>query len=168
MVGSTDAHNGLPTTREENNFGKAHIVEPSADRYEHYLIKGVKPELSIMEYDVGASGLAAVWARENTRESIWDAMARKETYATTGTRLRVRVFGGWDFDAEEVHRPDFAREGYARGVPMGGDLTGAPDGKAPSFMIRALRDPDGANLDRIQVIKGWLDGREVREKGRGA
>ena len=157
MIGSTDAHNALPTTREENNFNKAHIVEPSADRAEHFLIKGAKPELSIMVKDLGASGLAAVWARENTRESIWDAMSRKEVYATTGTRLKVRVFGGWDFHANEVHRPDFARQGYARGVPMGGDLTNGPTGKAPRFMIRALRDADGANLDRVQVIKGWLD-----------
>ena len=157
MIGSTDAHGGLPTSREENNFNKAHIVEPSADRAKHFLIKGVKPELSIMVKDLGASGLAAVWARENTRESIWDAMSRKEVYATTGTRLKVRVFGGWDFNANEVHRPDFAKQGYARGVPMGGDLTNGPKGKAPSFMIRAVRDADGANLDRVQVIKGWLD-----------
>jgi hypothetical protein len=157
MVGSTDNHTALPTSREENNFSKASFVEPSADRAEHALVKGETPELSIMEADVGASGLAAVWARENTRESIWDAMARKEVYATTGTRLLVRVFGGWDFKPDEVHRPDFARQGYARGVPMGGDLSNAPKGKAPSFMIRALRDPDGANLDRVQVIKGWLD-----------
>jgi len=182
MVGSTDAHNAIPSTREENSFGKAHIAEPAADRYEHFLIKGEKPELSIMVEDLGASGLAAVWARENTRESIWDAMARKEVFATTGTRLLVRVFGGWDFAAEEVHRPDFAREGYARGVPMGGDMSTAPEGKSPAFMIRALRDPDGANLDRVQVIKGWLDekgqtheriydvavsdGREIGEDGR--
>jgi hypothetical protein len=92
-------------------------------------------------------------------------MARKETFATTGSRLLVRVFGGWDFEADEVHRPDFAREGYKRGVPMGGDLSNAPKGKAPSFMIRALRDPDGANLDRIQVIKGWLDAKgETHER----
>ncbi|MCZ6451680.1 MAG: DUF3604 domain-containing protein [Deltaproteobacteria bacterium] len=164
MIGSSDNHTALPTTREENNFSKASFVEPAPERASHPLVQGAKPELSIMEYDVGASGLAAVWARENTRESIWDAMSRKETYATTGTRLLVRVFGGWDFDPEEVHRPDFAREGYARGVPMGGDLTGAPGGKVPGLMIRALRDPDGANLDRIQVIKGWLDGGEVRER----
>ena len=110
-----------------------------------------------MVKDLGASGLAAVWARENTREAIWDSMARKEVYATTGSRLKVRVFGGWDFKADEVHRPDFAKQGYARGVPMGGDLTHAAKGKTPSFMIRALRDADGANLDRVQVIKGWLD-----------
>jgi len=156
MVGSTDNHTALPTTREENNFSKAHIVEPQADRAQHPLIQGADPALSLMEADVGASGLAAVWARENTREAIWDAMARKETYATSGTRLAVRVFAGWDFEADEVQRPDFAREGYRRGVPMGGDLTDATGGEAPKLMIRALRDPDGANLDRVQVIKGWL------------
>jgi hypothetical protein len=157
MVGSSDNHTALPTTREENNFSKASFVEPSAERYEHPLIVAPDPKNSINLKDVGAAGLAAVWARENTRESIWDAMARKETYATTGTRMRVRVFGGWDFAAEEVTRPDFARSGYARGVPMGGDLTAAPEGRTPRFMIRALRDPDGANLDRIQIIKGWMD-----------
>ncbi|MBN4055128.1 DUF3604 domain-containing protein [bacterium AH-315-K03] len=157
LIGSTDAHGGLPSSREENNFSKAHIAEPAAGRAEHFLIKGEKPELSIMVKDLAASGLAAVWASENTRESIWDAMARKEVYATTGSRLKVRVFGGWDFNANEVHRPDFAREGYARGVPMGGDLTLGPKGEAPKFMIRAIRDADGANIDRVQVIKGWLD-----------
>jgi hypothetical protein len=165
MVGSTDNHTALPTSREENNFSKAYIAEPSAHRYKDVLIQGASPELSLELVDVGASGLAAVWARENTRESIWDAMARKEVYATTGTRLLVRVFAGWDFEADEVHRPDFARTGYARGVPMGGDLSNAPDGKAPAFMIRALRDADGANLDRMQIIKGWLDSRgEVHER----
>jgi len=165
MIGSTDNHTALPTTREENNFSKAPFVEPNAERAFHALVKGDKPELSILVADVGASGLAAVWARENTREAIWDAMARKEVYATTGTRLLVRVFGGWDFEADEVHRPDFARAGYRRGVPMGGDLTDGPRGKAPSFMVRAVRDPDGANLDRIQVIKGWLDSEgEIHER----
>jgi len=165
MVGSTDNHTALPTSREENNFSKAYIAEPSAHRYKDVLIQGESPELSLELVDVGASGLAAVWARENTRESIWDAMARKEVYATTGTRLKVRVFAGWDFEADEVQRPDFAKQGYARGVPMGGDLSNAPDGKAPAFMIRALRDADGANLDRMQIIKGWLDSRgEVHEQ----
>jgi len=165
MIGSTDNHTALPTTREENNFSKAPFVEPNAERALHALVQGDRPELSILVADVGASGLAAVWARENTRESIWDAMARKEVYATTGTRLIVRVFAGWDFEPDEVHRPDAARVGYARGVPMGGDLTDAPSGEAPKLMIRALRDPDGANLDRIQVIKGWLDSSdEVHER----
>jgi hypothetical protein len=91
-------------------------------------------------------------------------MERKEVYATTGSRITVRIFGGWDFTADEVERHDFAREGYARGVPMGGDLTNGPDGKAPSFMIRAMRDSDNANLDRVQVIKGWLDDGELYER----
>jgi len=133
-------------------------VEPSPERVDDVLIQSqVDPALSITAVELGASGLAAVWARENTRESIFDAMARKEVYGTSGTRIAVRVFGGWDFQADEVERPDFARQGYDRGVPMGGDLTDAPAGTAPSFMIRALRDPDNANLDRVQVIKGWLD-----------
>jgi hypothetical protein len=157
LVGSTDNHTALPTSREENNFSKAHLAEPSEHRYEDVLIQGQIPELSLELKDVGASGLAAVWARENTREAIWDAMARKEVYATTGNRLQVRVFAGWDFEADEVQRPDFARQGYTRGVPMGGDLRSAPRGESPKFMIRALRDVDGPNLDRIQVIKGWLD-----------
>jgi hypothetical protein len=155
MIGSSDNHTGLPTTREENNFSKASFVEPSPDRATHYLVKGAKEELSILEKDVGASGLAAVWATENTREAIWDAMARKETYATTGTRLKVRFFAGWDFEKDDVHRPNFAKMGYDNGVPMGGDLYAAPNGKSPKFIIRAIRDADGANLDRVQVIKGW-------------
>jgi len=104
-----------------------------------------------------ASGLAAVWASENTRASLFEAMERRETYATTGPRILVRVFAGWDFTPEDVHLANFAEHGYAHGVPMGGDLTRVPEGKEPNFLIRALRDPDGANLDRVQIIKGWLD-----------
>jgi hypothetical protein len=158
MIGSTDSHNAIPSTREENWFGKIHFVEPSPHRRDGYFIESaVDPAYSIRDVDLGASGLAAVWATENTREAIWDAFARREVFATTGTRLRVRVFAGWDFEEPEVQRPDFARQGYARGVPMGGDLRPGPEGAAPRFMVRALRDPDGANLDRIQIIKGWLD-----------
>jgi hypothetical protein len=108
-----------------------------------------------------AAGLAAVWATDNTREALWDAMARKEVYATTGTRMTVRVFAGWDFTAADVQRPNFAEIGYLRGVPMGGDLSKAPQGKAPAFVIRALRDVDGANLDRVQIVKGWMDGKGI-------
>ena len=158
MVGSSDNHTALATTEEDNWFGKAHILEPGPERYRDVLIRSqVDPSLSITAPELSAAGLAAVWARENTREAIFDALARQEVYATTGTRLLVRVFAGWDFQPDEVERPDFAAEGYRRGVPMGGDLTSAPAGRSPVFMVRALRDPDGANLDRIQIIKGWLD-----------
>jgi hypothetical protein len=139
--------------------------EPAADRYKHEVIRAKKPELNIYSGGEVASGLAAVWAKENTREAIFDAMERKEIYATTGTRILVRVFAGWDFAEDEVSRPDFAQEGYKQGVPKGGDLRNAPKGEAPAFMIRALRDPDGANLDRVQIIKGWLDkGGKLQER----
>jgi hypothetical protein len=158
MIGSTDSHNAIPSTREENWFGKIHFVEPSPHRRDGFFIESaVDPSYSIRDVDLGASGLAAVWATENTREAIWDAFARREVFATTGTRIRVRLFAGWDFEEAEVRRPDFAEQGYGRGVPMGGDLRAGPEGAAPTFMVRALRDPDGANLDRIQIIKGWLD-----------
>ena len=158
MVGSTDNHTGFASTREDNWFGKAPILEPSAERWEDVLVRSpVDPSMSILGGSLSAAGLVGVWARENTRESLWDAMKRKEVYATTGSRISVRVFGGWDFAADEVETHDFAREGYARGVPMGGDLREAPGGEAPKLMIRSLRDPDNANLDRVQVIKGWLD-----------
>ena len=158
LIGSTDTHTSIAATREDNYFGKFTATEPSPERYKHYVIRSnVNDELSTFSYEEVASGLAALWARENTREALFDAMKRKEVYATTGSRILVRIFGGWDFEADEVERPDFADQGYARGVPMGGDLTSAPAGKAPTFMIRALRDADNANLDRVQVIKGWLD-----------
>ncbi|MGH9364223.1 MAG: DUF3604 domain-containing protein [Thermoanaerobaculia bacterium] len=165
LIGSTDSHTALSTTTEDNFFGKTPGTEPSPKRWEHVAIPAMKPELVTRGWALGASGLAAVWARENTRESLFDAMERKEVYGTTGTRMLARVFAGWDFTAGEVSRPDFAAEGYRRGVPMGGDLRDAPAGKAPAFLIRALRDPDGANLDRIQVIKGWLDAKgETHER----
>jgi hypothetical protein len=158
MIGSTDSHVSLSTTREENYFGKLPNEEPSAKRYSGVFVRDKKTgEVIVSTWQLGASGLAAVWAKENTRESIFDALARKEVYGTSGSRLTVRVFAGWDFQPDEVQRPDFAAQGYARGVPMGGDLEDAPANTAPSFMIRALRDPDGANLDRVQIIKGWLD-----------
>ena len=158
MIGSTDAHSGMSSTEEENWIGKATILEPGPERYKDPVLRSsLDPELTVMGYEIGASGLAAAWARENTREAIWDAFKRREVYATTGGRMLVRVFAGWDFSEDELHLPDFAEQGYRRGVPMGGDLTNAPSGHSPRFLIRALRDPDGANLDRIQVVKGWLD-----------
>ena len=157
LSAASDSHTALATTREENFFGKYPHTEPSPDRHNREVIPSEDPELTILTAQEVASGLTAVWARDNTRAEIFDAMKRKEVYATTGTRMRVRVFGGWDFTADEVVRPDFIDQGYQRGVPMGGTLIEAPDGAAPSFIIRALRDADGANLDRIQIIKGWLD-----------
>ncbi|MBW4935958.1 DUF3604 domain-containing protein [Marinobacter sp. F4206] len=171
MIGSTDSHTSLSTTREENFFGKFSGTEPATEaRYTDLVTQDLRENgdgsLDVYHWESLASGLAAVWARENTREAIWDAMARKEVYATTGGRMLVRVFAGWDFKPDEVHRPDFARQGYERGVPMGGDLATAPDGAGgPRFMVRALRDPDGANLDRVQIVKGWLDaGGELQER----
>jgi hypothetical protein len=157
MIGSSDTHTSLSTTREDNFFGKLPHLEPSDHRAEEVLLRNfVDKSPVISSWQMSASGLVAAWARENTRESIFDAMTRKEVYATSGSRIMVRVFAGWDFQAEEVERPDFTAQGYARGVPMGGDLKKAPAGAAPTFMVRALRDPDGANLDRVQIIKGWL------------
>ena len=160
VIGSTDAHTALSTTDESSYFGKVTLLEPSADpiRFEEVIAGRTAPQgHQIPARMIGAAGLAAVWARENTRASLWDAMARKEVFATTGTRIRVRVLGGWNFTASDLHRSDFAKHGYANGVPMGGDLRTASAGQAPSFMVQALRDPDGANLDRLQIIKGWLD-----------
>ena len=163
MVGSTDSHTSLATTEENNYFGKATPAEPSAgeERF-HEMITGFMskpggPDITMRHFQTLASGLAAVWATDNTRELLWDALYRKEVYATTGTRMTVRVFAGWDFEAADVQRPDFAKTGYLQGVPMGGDLRNAAQGQSPTIMIRALRDVDGANLDRIQIVKGWLD-----------
>lgn len=157
MSASTDAHTALPTSREENYFGKYQHTEPSPERHNREVIPADDPALRIMTSQEAASGLTAVWARENTRKALFDAMKRKEVYATTGTRIRVRVFAGWDFTPEDVTTPDFAANGYRHGVPMGGDLRSAVKGQAPTLMVRALRDPDGANLDRVQIVKGWLD-----------
>ena len=163
LIGSTDMHTGLATTTEDNFFGKVVPLEPSADpvRFDEVIIGRVPAGRARKDQNLAretsASGLAAVWARENTREALWDSMSRKEVYATTGTRLIVRVFGGFDFAAADLERSDFAEYGYQGGVPMGGDLKAAPAGKTPTFLIRSMRDADGANIDRIQVVKGWLD-----------
>lgn len=160
MIGSTDAHTSLPTTREENFFGKVAQLEPTADpiRFEEAVAGRLgDPEQVLRAWQTSASGLAAVWAKDNTREAIFDAMMRREVYATTGTRIRVRVFAGYDFESSDLPRSDFDSYGYANGVPMGADLAADADGRAPRFVVRALRDPDGANLDRIQVVKGWLN-----------
>jgi len=157
VLGSTDAHTSLPSPREDNFFGKAHIAEPGKDRINRVLIQGAIPDLSMHIRDLGASGLAAVWANENTRESIWDAMARREVYATTGSRMTVRLFAGWSFSEADLNSPDRAAIGYQKGVPMGGVLSASATKQPLTIMVSAARDPLGANLDRIQIVKGWVD-----------
>jgi hypothetical protein len=155
LVGSTDTHTALATADDDNFFGKTSSSEPSADRAIHPFIK--TKNATIMGWEQTASGYAAVWATANTRESLFDAMKRKEVYATTGPRMIVRFFGGWEFQDKDAQERMPARIGYTKGVPMGGDLRAAPSGKSPTFLVAALKDPIGANLDRIQVIKGWVD-----------
>ena len=147
LVGSTDAHTGLPAVEEDSFMGKTVSAEPSPERWEHIFVSNPKLELKYQYWETTASGYAAVWATENTREAIFDAMARKEVYATTGPRMIIRFFGSWDFEPGDANNRAPARIGYTRGVPMGGDLTGGPDGKSPTFLVGALKDPIGANLD---------------------
>jgi hypothetical protein len=163
MVGASDTHVGLTTMENNNFFHKFTTYEPSADRVVedgeiHFSNKTDDGSAGIAVWQYITSGLTAVWASENTRGAIFDAMERREVYATTGNRMRLRFFGGWNFDAADANTRDLAQVGYAKGVPMGADL---PAGQAadtpPSFLVYALRDPMGANIDRIQIVKGWLD-----------
>jgi hypothetical protein len=162
MIGSTDSHTSLATAQEDNFFGKHSGAEPGPERMSHPFMTNENG--TIMGWQQVASGLAAVWAADNSRESIFDAMSRKETYSTTGSRMIVRFFGGWEFSDGDLQSRQPAFAGYSKGVPMGGDLTSAPDGGAPTFMAYAVRDPIGANLDRIQIVKGWYDGDDLHEK----
>ncbi|HET9951703.1 MAG TPA: DUF3604 domain-containing protein [Candidatus Eisenbacteria bacterium] len=157
LVGSSDAHTGLSAMEEDNFFGKTAPQEPGPERMTKTFFDMPQNGVKIMDWEVGASGYAAVWATENTRASLFDAMQRRETYATTGPRMLVRFFGGWDFAPEDANNRMPAAIGYAKGVPMGGDLRSAPKGKSPTFIAAALKDPIGANIDRIQIIKGWVD-----------
>jgi len=157
LVSGSDAHTALTAMEENNFFGKTVPQEPSPHRMASVFIDNRATGVKVMDWEVGSSGYAAVWAKENTRESLWDAMQRKETYSTTGTRMIVRFFGGWDFVAQDADNRLPADIGYTKGVPMGGDVRAAPQGKSPTFLVAALKDPIGANLDRYQIIKGWLD-----------
>jgi hypothetical protein len=154
LIGSTDSHSGLASAEEDNFWGKFARDSTPGTKRSNDKLGGSKAT----GWSMSASGLAAVWSKANTRDEIFAAFARKETYATTGTRLKVRVFGGWSFEQSALDAADFADIGYAQGVPMGGSLTANSEGKAPQMLIRAEMDPQNANLDRIQVIKGWLDG----------
>jgi hypothetical protein len=167
MIGATDSHTSFGNAEEDNYLGKYAVATPSPDRwlkrFPPLTVPGVLEQFT--EWQSSQSGFAAVWAAENTREAIWDAMYRKEAYATTGPRMTVRFFGGWEYTDEDAVRHNLAAIGYEKGVPMGGDLTNAPRAAAPTFLFSALKDPDGANLDRIQVVKGWRDENgELREK----
>jgi hypothetical protein len=162
MIGSTDSHTGLATADDDNFFGKHSGSEPGPDRMHHPFAKF--GDLAIMGWETLASGYAAVWAAENTREALFDAMERKETYGTTGPRMLVRFFGGWDFESADANTRQPAAVGYQKGVPMGGDLRAAPQGAAPSFLVAALKDPIGGNLDRVQIVKGWTEGNERKER----
>jgi hypothetical protein len=156
MIGATDSHTSLATAEEDNFFGKHAGYEPNPARMSHPFMETDKGK--IVGWQMAASGLAAVWATENTREAIFDAMQRKEVYGTTGPRMVVRLFGGWDFTEQDMNSRIAANVGYQKGVPMGGDLRVMPAGAtAPNFMVYALRDLSGANLDRIQIVKGWQD-----------
>lgn len=150
MIGSTDSHTGMASA-EENNFHGKMAIDSTPETKAKDVIPGTPG------WDMGAAGLVAVYAEQNTRESLFDAMHRKEVYATTGPRIQLRFFGGWEYLASDVSASDRVAIGYKKGVPMGGDLSQAPSGKAPSFMISAMKDPIGANLDRIQIVKGWVD-----------
>jgi hypothetical protein len=160
MIGSTDSHTGLATAEEENFFGKHSGTEPGPERINHPM--GKTENGTYESWDMVASGLAAVWARENTREAIFEAMKRRETYATTGPRMMVRFFGGWDYSDTDARSRLPASAGYSKGVPMGSDLPARPGDGAPSFLVAALKDPISGNLDRIQIVKGWVDKRGKR------
>ncbi|MGD8866543.1 MAG: DUF3604 domain-containing protein [Gemmatimonadales bacterium] len=162
MIGSTDSHTGLATAEEENFFGKHSGVEPSPVRYKHPMAEA--PNGRYESWAMVSSGYAGVWATENTREALFDAMMRKETYATTGPRMLVRFFGGWEFTQADAQHRLPANVGYTKGVPMGADLPPAPADKAPTFLVAALKDPLSGNLDRIQIVKGWLDSRGERHE----
>ena len=153
LIASTDGHNTISTTEEDNFFGKFPESEPGPERMEN----AMAADQLWKNWRIVSSGYAAVWAKENTREAIFDAMKRREVYATTGSRIQVRFFGGWAFEQDDIYSPNYLDRGYSAGVPMGSDLTEAPNNTAPSFMIAAVKDPNGANLDRVQVVKGWLD-----------
>jgi Protein of unknown function (DUF3604) len=165
MIGSTDSHTSLATAESDNFFGKHSGAEPSPERAIHPFMQSADKSVTLFGWEMTASGYAGIWASDNTREAIFDALMRKEVYATTGPRMIVRFFGGWDFKPADAATRNPAEVGYAKGVPMGGDLTAAADGKAPTFLVAALKDPIGANLDRIEIVKGWQDANgELKDK----
>ncbi|MCX2975421.1 DUF3604 domain-containing protein [Halieaceae bacterium IMCC8485] len=174
FVGSTDSHLGTPGATEENDYrGQLGYPDDSPARrlgLESYYDYEGREEVNMEEGGWGfmgptkfsPGGLAVAWADDNTREDIWDALARRETYSTSGTRIQVRFFGGFDFDGDAHQRNNFIKQGYRKGVPMGGELAAAADGQSPTFIVAALRDPQNAPLQKLQVIKGWVENGEAR------
>ena len=156
LVGSTDSHTAMSTADDNNFWGKIAPNEPNPERWKHPFVKTDKG--TIMGWEQTSSGYAAVWSTANTREALFDAMQRREVYGTTGPRMTVRFFGGWEYSAADASG-DRAAAGYAKGVPMGGDLKAGATGKSPTFLVAAMKDPEGGNVDRIQIIKGWMDGK---------
>ncbi|MEH6592383.1 MAG: DUF3604 domain-containing protein [Halioglobus sp.] len=157
FVGGSDIHTGLSTSYDDNFFGAFTWMEPSPERALKLAKQNTELGIGYKGWQYASPGPTAVWASNNTRAAIFDALERRETYATTGPRISLRFFGGFDFSEQDINGRDPARIGYAKGVPMGGQLEPAKKGQQPSFMVWALRDPDGANLDRVQIIKGWTD-----------
>ncbi len=158
MIGGTDSHTSLSTADDDNFWGGTPDNEPGPGRMDRVLIpSSIDHNMDIMSWEQEASGYAAVWARDNTRNEIFDAMQRREVYASTGPRITLRFFGGWKFGEEDHLKPNFVDLGYELGVPMGSELRRPIGNTAPTFMVAALKDPNGANLDRVQIIKGWQD-----------
>jgi Protein of unknown function (DUF3604) len=154
FIGDTDTHNAAASHEEFNFTGKFAFENNAKERLTGVPGAPAGQIQQIQEFSSG--GLAGVWAPQNTREAIWDAMQRKETFATSGPMMKVRFFGGFDYAIDDVKQADFVKLAYAKGVPMGGDLKPGA-GKAPTFLVMALKDPKSGNLDRIQIVKGWLD-----------
>lgn len=159
LIGSTDSHTGLATAAEDNFWNKVAFDEPAAGRAAHLMSVAGRQGAVVTRSTatISAAGYVAVWSRANTREAIFDALYRREVYATTGPRIALRFFGGWEFEAGDVSRADRDALGYRRGVPMGSELPASGGAAAPSFLLHALKEPTGANLARLQVVKGWID-----------
>ena len=161
FIGDTDTHNAAASNEEFNYTGKFAFENDPQERL--FGAKGQPPGQVQQIREFSSGGLAGVWAEENTREAIFDAMKRRETFGTSGPMIRVRLFGGWDFAEADVKGPGFVRAGYTRGVPMGSDLKPA-SGKAPTFMVTAIKDPKSGNLDRVQIVKGWVDAKGAQHE----
>jgi hypothetical protein len=155
LIGDSDTHNSAASNEEDNYTGKFAVENDPRHRLEGF---GLSPAQTQQVREFSSGGLAGVWATANTREAIFDAMDRRETFGTSGPHIQVRFFGAWNFEVADARARDLAAVGYRKGVPMGGNLASEAGARAPSFLVSALKDPRSGNLDRVQVIKGWLDG----------